>query len=137
MSKEEENNMALIRELVEEIFNKHQPDKADVYYDPGYIQHDPGVAPGREGFKSSFRAIFEAFPDWHCELGPMFAKDDTVISFQTHKATHKKEFRGIPATGKKITIEAAHRLRIENGRVAEHWHVVQPEGFKWVDFLLR
>ena len=137
MSKEEEKNMALIRELVEEIFNKHQPDKADVYIHPGYIQHDPGVTPGREGFKSSFRAIFEAFPDWHVELGPMFAEDDRVVSFQTHTATHQKEFKGIPATGKKITLETADRFRIENGRVAEHWHVLQPEGFKWVDFLLR
>ena len=131
-----EENKALIRKLVEEIFNKHQPDAADIYISPDYIQHDPGVIPGREGFKQSFRTLFAAFPDWHVELGPQIAEGDIVVSFQTHTGTHLGEFRGIPATGKRVVLETADMFRIANGQSAEHWHVAAPEKLKWMEFLL-
>lgn len=135
-----EESKALIRRVIEEIFNQHQVDKADLYYAADYIQHatTPGTRQGgREGFKNHFRAVFDAFPDWHVTLGPMISEGDLIVSFQTHTGTHKKEWRGIPATNKHIQLDTADLFRIINGRIAEHWHVACPAGLKWEEHILR
>jgi predicted ester cyclase len=37
------------------------------------------------------------------------------------EATHTGDFFGIPPTGKRVSIDGIHILRIADGRVAEHW----------------
>jgi predicted ester cyclase len=37
------------------------------------------------------------------------------------RGTHQKELMGIPATGNQISIGAKNFLRVDRGRIAEHW----------------
>ena len=41
----------------------------------------------------------------------------------TFHGTHQGELMGIPATGKRISVNEIHILRIANGQAVEHWGV--------------
>ena len=62
-----------------------------------------------------------AFPDLHAHAEMMFAKDDKVVSYLTITGTHKGEFMGMAATGKKISVKGIDIIRMENGKAVEHW----------------
>jgi predicted ester cyclase len=50
---------------------------------------------------------------------------DTVVVYWTKTGTHQGEFMGIPPSGRTITISGVDIHRLRNGRMAEHWHVVE------------
>jgi predicted ester cyclase len=52
----------------------------------------------------------------------MSGEDDKVVNRWTLHVTHTGEFRGIPATGKRITITGIGIFRFsEEGKVVESW----------------
>jgi predicted ester cyclase len=52
----------------------------------------------------------------------MIGEDDKVVNRWTLHVTHTGEFRGIPATGKRITITGIGIFRFsEDGKVVESW----------------
>lgn len=87
------------------------------------LDHDPapGQGPGREGFRSFFKALGTAFPDAHIEPATMVADDDHVVIAYTLTGTHQGDFHGIPATGKKIKARGLQIGRFENGQIVERW----------------
>jgi len=120
----QEQNKALYRQALDEILNKHNFQAVDQYYTDNYIQHNPEVPPGREGFKKFFATFFTAFPDMTATIDHLYAEDDKVFAFLTFQGTHKGEFQGIAPTGKQVTIKTAEIFRVEDGKFAEHWDTV-------------
>ncbi len=52
-----------------------------------------------------------------------------VEEFQTgNDGTHRGPFMGIPPTGKTVRIDLIDIVRVEDGRIAEHWNVVDQLG---------
>jgi predicted ester cyclase len=51
----------------------------------------------------------------------VIAEADLVAARVTYSGTHQGEFVGIPATGRKTTINGVDFFRMQNGRQAEHW----------------
>jgi steroid delta-isomerase-like uncharacterized protein len=43
--------------------------------------------------------------------------------------THRGAFLGIPPTGKAVTLRGIDMYRIHDGKIAEHWNVVDMLGF--------
>lgn len=87
------------------------------------VDHDPAPdqGPGRAGFTSFFQTLTTAFPDAHVEPAHMVADDDHVCIAYTLTGTHKGEFQGIPATGKRIEVRGVQIGRFENGQIVERW----------------
>lgn len=119
-------NTALMKEVFETVFNKHDLTDGTVhrYYSATYIQHNQEAPPGRDGFQKFFGALFAAFPDWTARVDHYVAEGDRVATFVTWTGTHTGPFNGVPPTGKKVTIHTADLFRIQNGKIAEHWDVV-------------
>jgi len=46
-----------------------------------------------------------------------------VTTFKTYHGTHKGLFLGIPATDRKIQFETVDAMRVQNGKITEHWGV--------------
>jgi predicted ester cyclase len=44
--------------------------------------------------------------------------------FLNFSVTHKGQFEGVPSTNKPVKIRSADLYRIENGKIVEHWDVV-------------
>ena len=88
----------------------------------------PGVPPTREGFKQSTIALKKAFPDLHYTIDDSLETGDRIVHRLTASGTMKGDFMGIPATGKRATWTEIHIGRVANGRLAEHWGIVDQLG---------
>jgi predicted ester cyclase len=53
----------------------------------------------------------------------MVAESDLVAAFVTATGTHRGEFLGIPATNKSISVSVSDLMRVQNGKLTEHWGV--------------
>ena len=112
----QEKNKALVLEAFDALFNKRDYAAAEKYWSPKYIQHSAHIEPGRDGL---FNLIRSSPPTLRYEHQLIVAEGDYVI-------VHGR-FSG---TGRPVAWIAADIVRIENGRLAEHWDVLQDEATK-------
>src|SRR5205814_1834456 len=108
-----EQNKALVLEAFDMLFNKRDYAAAERFWSPHYVQHSAHIAPGRDGL---FNLIKSLPPTLKYEPGTIVAEGDVVI-------VHGR-FSGF---GLPVNWIAADILRIENGRLVEHWDVIQDE----------
>jgi steroid delta-isomerase-like uncharacterized protein len=114
-------NKTLVKSFVEEVFNNHNLEAIERYLaEQGRV----GFKQKKEGFKQFLSALFNAFPDMQTKIEHIVAENDLVVVFLNGTGTHKGEFRGRPPTNKKVNIRSADLYRIENGKIVEHWEVV-------------
>ena len=100
------------------------------FVQPGCIDHSlpPGLPAGAEGVAAVLGMIREAFPDHDATVLQMVAEGDLVATHKTFTGTHLGPFFGVPPTGKRATIRVMDFVRYEDGRIAEHWNVVDVAG---------
>ncbi|MBP1234464.1 steroid delta-isomerase-like uncharacterized protein [Arthrobacter sp. PvP102] len=101
-------NLALIDEFVLDDIQDH-------------VEPMPGQPQGKDGVKFYTNVIRTAFPDLSVKLEPAFADGNLEASHVVMSGTHKGEFMGIPASGKSVQFSNTDIIRIDDGKVAEHW----------------
>jgi steroid delta-isomerase-like uncharacterized protein len=119
-----EENKALARRVLEEMFNKGNLDVADELLVPDYVDHDPAMPEdihGPEGFKQYVSGYRSAFSDLHVEIEDQIAEGDKVVTRWTGTGTHDGELAGIPPTGKRVTLPGMEIVRISGGKLVEGW----------------
>jgi predicted SnoaL-like aldol condensation-catalyzing enzyme len=80
-----------------------------------YVQHNPAIAEGVEGFGRRVEFMKERFPELRAEIKKIFAEGDFVIA----------HVHGVRVPGQRGTaIVDIFRLD-EEGRLIEHWDVMQ------------
>jgi predicted SnoaL-like aldol condensation-catalyzing enzyme len=109
-----EANKAVVRALYERVFNQHDLAAADSLMRPDYIQHNPNVPGGREGFKQALRQMAQVVPDAHVQILHLVAEGDLVVAHVLNTAT-------IPGTTQKIEQPGLDLFRVQDGKLAEHW----------------
>jgi predicted ester cyclase len=120
-----EANKALIRSYIEEMWNKHQPSAADRIVATNFIEHNPRLPhQGLAGVKQFVTTVLAAFSDYHGELQEILAEGDKVVTRTQWTGTQDGPYDGRPATGNKLIFSTADYFRIENGKIAERWDVV-------------
>jgi predicted SnoaL-like aldol condensation-catalyzing enzyme len=112
----QEKNKAVVLEAFDTLFNKRDYEAAERYWSPNYIQHSAHIEPGRDGLFNLIRSTPDTLRYEHQLI---VAEGDYVI-------VHGR-FSG---TGRPVSWIAADIVRIENGRLAEHWDVLQDEATK-------
>src|SRR3954451_20792522 len=116
----------LHRRIFDEGFSQHNLDNVNDLIDPNYTNHDmPGPVPGREGFKQVMAMFFAAFPDMQVNMEQAVVEGDTIASRGYITGTHRGEFQGIPATGKRLNVKYMDFWRFANGKATDNW--VQPD----------
>lgn len=123
-----EANKQIVRDAAEAFFHQRDPSAVDRYYAEDFVQHNPHAPPGRDGVKGFFRLIFRAFPDLRMRFDHLYAEGDKVFAFVTWSGTHTDEYFGIPPSKKHVTWRTAEIMRIADGKLAEHWDVVDISG---------
>jgi steroid delta-isomerase-like uncharacterized protein len=125
-----EENKAIVRRFLEEVQSQHNldivgelmdPNMIDHYYDAQGLQQPKNAV---EGFKKFFSGMLAAFPDIKAVIHDQVAEGDKVVTHKTFHGTHKGEFRGIPPTGKKASVDVIDIFRIADGKMVEHWAVI-------------
>ena len=119
-----EQDKALIRRFIEEIFNRGNMSVADEILAPNFVEHEElpgGIPKGREGVIVMTTMLRSAFPDFKATIEDILAEGDKVVIRMTWSGTHKGEFMGIPATGKSVSFGVIDIIRIAGGKLVEHW----------------
>src|SRR5262245_22205815 len=121
-----EENKAVIRRFIEEVFNQRNIDAVDTYMAADYVDHvvPPGVPPTREGFKQFIGMFLAAFPDFHYTIEDELAEGDKVVSRLSARGTQQGELLGMPATGKHATWNEIHIGRMVGAKLVEHWGTI-------------
>lgn len=90
-----------------------------------FVEHEevPGFSPDKEGVIEFFSMMRQAFPDLSVEVAAMAADGDQLLTHAVMRGTHRGEFMGIPATGRRVEVGFADRIRFRDGRAVEHWGV--------------
>ncbi len=92
-----------------------------------FINHTapPGSPTERSGVVYFFNHLLRpAFPDLTVEIYDQVAEGDKVTTRKAFHGTHKGEFMGIPATGRKVVLPVIDILTLKNGKFIEHWGIV-------------
>jgi steroid delta-isomerase-like uncharacterized protein len=121
-------NKQILAEFGAEVFGKKKLSNLQKYMQDDYIQHNPLVPQGAAGFKAFFADWFKAVPDWQYTLTKIVSEGDTVWAYGTYSGTQTGDWLGIPATHKSYSIQTVDIFRIENGKLAEHWDVIDTYG---------
>lgn len=107
-------NKDLVRDFYTLAFVHKEPEEAArKYLGATYTQHNPAAADGADAFKAFAKGFFASAPGLKVEIKRILADGDLV-------AVHS---RFEPAPGKAMAV--ADFFRVENGRIVEHWDVMQ------------
>lgn len=125
-----EDNKRLYMRLANEVLNGKDLSVVDELLDPQFTEHVAGERRqvGPEGFKAARRRRNAAFPDWHVVVDDLIAEGDKVVVRAKGHGTHKGEFMGIAATGKRVTVGWIAIYRVAYGKLAEHWQNIDDLG---------
>lgn len=118
-----ENNKALVRRLVEEVFNRRNLSVVDELVSPDFVEHEviPGIPSGREGTRQMFAMVLAAFPDFKGTIDDLIAEGDKVVLRWTWTGTQQGEFLGLPPSGKRMSIGVIDIIQFSNGKAVAHW----------------
>ncbi len=127
MSAEENKN--LIRRY-QEAYNSGKLDELDQILAPNLISHNhmPGAPTGLAGAKAVHQGLLAAFPDSRTTIEDLVTEGDRVVMRGTVTGTHRGAFMGAPPTGKSFKVTTMSVFRIANGKIVEHWGVVDGTG---------
>ena len=120
---ETDRNKTAIRRFVEEVQNGQDWTVYDELNDPGFVNLSapPGMPADRAGGKLYLQAFAAAYPDARFEIDDMVAEGDRVVTKKTFTGTNTGEFAGMPATGKRVSLQYVDIMRLRDGRIVEHW----------------
>ena len=109
-----------------EVLNDGKFALLDELLTPEFVDRSPvpGVPPTREGLKQSAMTLKAAFPDLHYVIEDSIDTGDRIVHRLTASGTMKADFMGMPATGKRAMWSEIHIGRVVNGRLGEHWALV-------------
>jgi predicted SnoaL-like aldol condensation-catalyzing enzyme len=110
-----EQNKKTVAAFYDAVLNKKDFDEASKYLGSQYRQHNPDAKDGPEGLKGFVGFLKEKFPNNKSEIKRIFADGDFVV-VHVH-AVREPGTRGVAI----VDI-----FRLDNGKVVEHWDVVQP-----------
>ena len=116
---------ATVRRNTEEVQGKGNFDVFEELFADNFIDHtpQPGTTPDKAGVRKLYTYLRVAFPDFHAEIHWQLADDDRVTTYKTYYGTHKGPFLGIAPTHRKIHFEAVDVMRVQNGKITDHWGV--------------
>jgi steroid delta-isomerase-like uncharacterized protein len=121
MSSEESKQVAA--RAAQALFNDHDLDQIPELFADDFVDHGApeGAPQGPAGQRAKVAAFIAAFPDLHISYSHQIAEGDLVAGRFVLTGTHQGEFAGIAPTGNTISLEGHDLLRVENGKIVEHW----------------
>lgn len=119
------NGTRLIERFYKEIIEGGNLDLIDELTVDDFVDHEqalPGQPPGKDGVRFFVSAVRAAFPDIKVKtIEPTLADGNLEACHVIMTGTHSGDMAGVPATGKSVEFDGTDIIRVEDGKVAEHW----------------
>ena len=105
----------VVTQFVTKLYVEKQAREAfETWVEPGYIQHNPLAATGRDAAIAFLEPFFKSHPDARISIKRIIA-DGNLVAVHSHQVFTPGD-RGLAV----IDI-----LRVEHCKIAEHWDVIQ------------
>jgi len=108
--------------------NAHDTSTFPEIHTESYIQHSGRSPSGLAAQIENFRGIFGRMPDVQARVEDSIIAGDRVAARMSLTATHTQPLQGIAPTGRRFTLRTIDIWRVENGKFAEHWDIVDFPG---------
>ena len=111
-----------LRHFYDEVSAGHL-DVIDELLADDFVEHEEfeGIPATKDGVKQFFTMFRSAFPDLRMEAHEIVEEGDLLCARGTFSGTHQGEFMGMPPSGKHVEIEGFDMARMRDGRITEHW----------------
>jgi steroid delta-isomerase-like uncharacterized protein len=128
-----EENKALVRRYMEAVDANESGDwdVLEEFLGPDFVSHGglpPGVGSDRDGMKQAAELFRRAAPGKHV-IVDQIAEGDRVVSRIRGSGQHIGDHLGVPASGSAIEVDGVVIHRIRDGRIVEHWALVDMATF--------
>lgn len=110
--------------------NAHDTSSFPEIHTEAYIQHSGRSPSGLAAQIENFRGIFGRMPDVQARVEDRVIAGDRVVARMSFSATHNQPLQGIAPTGRRFTLRTIDIWRVENGKFAEHWDIVDVAGLQ-------
>ncbi|NJK98419.1 MAG: SnoaL-like domain-containing protein [Bacteroidales bacterium] len=107
-----EINKAMVAQFYQELFGDKNPEAIHKYIGNTYIQHNPALPDGKDALYNAVKVWFKDAPKEKVDIQRIAADGDLVF-------LHIRSKRGSK------TVAIVDIFRIENGKIVEHWDVIQ------------
>lgn len=107
----------------DEVFRRRNVDAIDELLTEDFVEHIPMPEQdaGRQGAKDFIGHMLQAFPDLDLQIENQIVEGDTVAAVVRMTGTHQADFVGVPATGRKVSVEVMDMVRVRDSRFCDHW----------------
>jgi predicted ester cyclase len=126
----ESDNKRIVQRFYQEVGNEGRLEVLDEIAWSDHIEHNPfpGQAQGVEGLKQRVSMVRAAFNST-VMIEHLVAEGDKVAVMWSNRGEHLGEWFGFSPTGKSVTTHGVDIHLLRDGRLAEHWDVVDIRDF--------
>ncbi|MBA3868927.1 MAG: ester cyclase [Anaerolineae bacterium] len=106
----------------DDMVNKLDCHVGEEIFVPQFIAHVPFMPRlNRSSYRAYMQGFRITFPDFCQEINDSFVANSRLVLRVSYRGTHKRDFLGIPATYREITMSGISIFQIENDLVVENW----------------
>jgi steroid delta-isomerase-like uncharacterized protein len=116
---------AVVRRNTEEVQSRGNFEVFEELFADHFVDHttQPNMTPDKGGVRKLYSYMREAFPDFHAVIHWQLADGDRVTTYKTYYGTHDGPFLGIAPTHREIHFESVDVMRVQKGKITDHWGV--------------
>jgi steroid delta-isomerase-like uncharacterized protein len=120
------DNKVIVRQLYEEVWNKRKVELMHLLISPSHALHGPSLdlsrsSMGPEAYKHQVEVFTTGFPDLRFTIEDMIAEKEKVVTYWMMSGTHRGEFKKIPATNKKMSVDGITIHHITKGKIMDSY----------------
>jgi steroid delta-isomerase-like uncharacterized protein len=126
----EQRNKESVRRFIERYQTGADEDAFAEIMHPDVVDNSrpPRIAESAEGVRQQFDGFRRAFPDFRATVLDQIAEGDKVVTRKVFHGTHEGELMGVPPTGREVEVHVIVIVRLADGRIVEHWNIVDRLG---------
>jgi predicted ester cyclase len=118
----------LVRRLIEDGIGGGDLSIVDALVAPGCVEHQRGLAQGAAGVRQLTETLHRWMSDFELRVVDLVEDGDTVWTRNRARGVNTGPVMGHAPTGRSVEVDVFDVVRIEDGRVVEHWGVADQLG---------
>lgn len=122
------NNADIVKEAIAQVWNQGKLDQIPNFYTEDFVCHESGITmfpwpPGHEGLKQIVSQARGAFPDY-LETPELVVSEGDLVSVRQLVTGTNTGQGAFPPTGKAFRVVDTLICRLEDGKLAEQWGLI-------------
>jgi len=116
---------AVVRRNTQEVQSGGDFDVFEELFSDDFVDHtpQPNMTPDKPGVRKLYGYMRKAFPDFYAEIHWQLVDGDRVTTYKTYHGTHEGPLLGFPPTHRKVHFESVDVMRVQGGKITDHWGV--------------